>query len=104
MINMAYRECIERAEPLSGTVTEQLEDIKDAIKLLTHKALDLLPRNNTLFERAHAYWFSDIIGALDDDSTFGGSTIKIQDTIEALQEYNYDDYRITSEKLCKDHH
>lgn len=82
---MNYLESIDNAEPC-GMPSEQLNDIKEAIRLLTVIALDIIPDKNTQ-DRAYHYWFTHILGALDENGPFiGGSTIRMQDTIIELQE------------------
>lgn len=83
---MSYTEAIENTEPESELpVSEQLEDIKEAIKLLVNKAYDLVPKG-ILKRRAKAYWYAFISMALDEDNEFlGRSAGSIQDTIEELR-------------------
>jgi hypothetical protein len=83
---MSYVEAIENTEPEENqSVSEQLTDIKEAMKLLAEKALELIPEGIHK-ERARCYWYAHIVLALDSDNEFlGKSMIQMQDTIDDIQ-------------------
>ena len=83
---MSYLDAVEDAECLDSDLSEQLVDIKEAIKFLTDKALSLIPEGITK-ERAEAYWYAHIVMALDDNHSYmGRSMCQMKDTIEELEE------------------
>jgi len=83
---MSYLDAVEDTEQLDNDVTEQLIDIKEAIKFLTEKAYELIPEGIAK-DRAKAYWYGQIVIALDDDNCFmGRSGCQMQDTINELED------------------
>lgn len=83
---MSYLDAVEDADPLDNDLSEQLIDIKEAIKFLADKAYEMLPEGITK-ERAKHYWYAHIVTALDDDNMYyGRSMCQMQDTIEELAE------------------
>jgi uncharacterized protein YjgD (DUF1641 family) len=84
--NHSYLAVIEDIEPDKENIPDQLEDIKEAIKFLAETARNLLP-NGIIKQRAEAYWFSQIVTALDDDNEFiVNQAGQMCDTIRELQE------------------
>jgi len=83
---MSYLDAVEDAELLDSEVSEQLVDIKEAIKFLAEKAMGIIPPGMSK-ERARAYWYAHIVTSLDKDNDFfGNNACQMQDTIEELQE------------------
>jgi hypothetical protein len=78
---------VERLEKARGTNDVLLfEEAQEEIKDLVNGAYGLLSAGSTLQDRAHCYWYAQIIMALDDDHTFLGSgSHTMDDAREALQ-------------------
>jgi len=66
---------------------DELLEIKDEMRTLADKALRLVRENDKYeYERAKAYWYANIIMALDDDHDYLGRNMStLQDAIEALE-------------------
>lgn len=60
----------------------RFEEIKEQIKELIDEALDLVPEGGVK-ARARAYWYPQIVMALDNDHEYmGRSMCSMQDTLE----------------------
>ena len=67
-------------------IANELEDIKNNIANLMHEAANLVDGTDER-EAARAYWIGNILGALDDQSSYmGGSMTTMQDSIDAIRE------------------
>lgn len=83
---MSYFDAVEDIEPDESNISEQLRDIKETMKFLADTALELIPAGISK-ERAKAYWYAQIVTALDEDNCFmGKSGCQMQDTINELEE------------------
>jgi hypothetical protein len=74
--------------------SEQLREIRDQMLDLLRQAKDLLPRgeNRIVRERAEAYWYGTIQGALTNDGDYLPSTMTtLDDTIEEIRNLENDD-------------
>ena len=77
----------------------RFEEIKVQIKELLDEALDLVP-DGGVKERARAYWYPQIIVALDSNHEYmGGSMCSMEDTLnEFNEEEDYDDEEYDDEE------
>jgi hypothetical protein len=83
---MSYRDAVEELEITKIPVHERLDDIKEAIKFLTETAVKLVPKGIHK-NRAEAYWCSQILTALDNESNYiGGCAVTMDDTIAEISE------------------
>jgi hypothetical protein len=82
----SYIEAVkETKQDEDETLVDKIYDIKEAMKFLVDKAYDILPEGITK-ERAKAYWYGQIVTALDNDNNYcGRSMCQMQDTIEELE-------------------
>lgn len=67
---------------------ERLNEIKDEIAALVEEAAGLADEaGGTIGRRARSYWYGHILGALDHEGSFGGSSMHaLSQTIEEVEQ------------------
>lgn len=77
----------EVKEGLESIDVDRFEEIMDEIKELAREAL-MIAKDGKEGERAKAYWYAHIVGAVDKENSgyMGGSMIDMAATLEALRE------------------